>query len=146
MLKILNMNKISKNILILGLVFSLLPVSVFAREDESERGGRFEFKGENSRGAILYDDYAHHPSEIKATLAGLKEKFPNKNPVLVASGQSIVFYDKNICLGGATIKQKTNQVGSQSWEKVDRDGTLKTRQPLNTSLVRNTTSTVERWT
>jgi tRNA-specific 2-thiouridylase len=27
-----------------------------------------------------------------------------KNPVLVASGQSIVFYDKNICLGGATIK------------------------------------------
>jgi UDP-N-acetylmuramate--alanine ligase len=43
---------------------------------------RFEFKGENSRGAILYDDYAHHPSEIKATLAGLKEKFPNKKQVV----------------------------------------------------------------
>jgi hypothetical protein len=36
------MKTISKNLLIIAIMFSLLPVSVFAREDESERGGRSE--------------------------------------------------------------------------------------------------------
>lgn len=39
---------------------------------------RFEFLGEYN-GAILIDDYAHHPDEIKVTLAGAREKYPNKN-------------------------------------------------------------------
>ena len=30
---------------------------------------RFQIKGETSSGAIVIDDYAHHPTEIKATLA-----------------------------------------------------------------------------
>lgn len=34
---------------------------------------RFEKKGEVN-GALVYDDYAHHPSEIKATLAAAREK------------------------------------------------------------------------
>ena len=34
-------------------------------------GRRFEFKGEKS-GIRIYDDYAHHPSEIKATLSAIK--------------------------------------------------------------------------
>ena len=34
---------------------------------------RFEKKGEYN-GALVYDDYAHHPSEIKATLSAAKEK------------------------------------------------------------------------
>ncbi|MEK7650431.1 MAG: UDP-N-acetylmuramate--L-alanine ligase [Patescibacteria group bacterium] len=34
---------------------------------------RFEFKGETKTGAKVYDDYAHHPSEIRATLAGARE-------------------------------------------------------------------------
>lgn len=38
---------------------------------------RFEKKGEFN-GAEIYDDYAHHPSEIKATLLAAKEKHPNK--------------------------------------------------------------------
>jgi len=29
----------------------------------------------NYQGAIIIDDYAHHPTEIKATLAGLKERY-----------------------------------------------------------------------
>ncbi|HHE39243.1 MAG TPA: UDP-N-acetylmuramate--L-alanine ligase [Candidatus Cloacimonetes bacterium] len=33
---------------------------------------RFEFKGEKN-GVIVYDDYAHHPTEIEATLKGIKE-------------------------------------------------------------------------
>ena len=34
-------------------------------------------KGEYN-GAYIYDDYAHHPSEIKATLSAAKEKRANK--------------------------------------------------------------------
>jgi len=33
---------------------------------------RFEFKGEKN-GVIVYDDYAHHPTEIEATLKGIKD-------------------------------------------------------------------------
>lgn len=38
---------------------------------------RFEFKG-NKNGILIYDDYAHHPSEIKATLNAAKSKKKNK--------------------------------------------------------------------
>jgi len=43
---------------------------------------RFDVIGE-SNGAIVIDDYAHHPTEIKATLSAAKEKFPNKNIICV---------------------------------------------------------------
>jgi UDP-N-acetylmuramate--alanine ligase len=33
---------------------------------------RFELLGESERGALVYDDYAHHPSEIFATLEGAR--------------------------------------------------------------------------
>ena len=39
---------------------------------------RFEYKGE-TRGAKLFDDYARHPTEIKATLQGARQLFPQKN-------------------------------------------------------------------
>ncbi len=42
---------------------------------------RFDFQGEYN-GARLYDDYAHHPSEIKATLAAAKT-FPAKRIISV---------------------------------------------------------------
>lgn len=35
---------------------------------------RMEVKGE-FRGAVIIDDYAHHPTEIKATIAALKQKY-----------------------------------------------------------------------
>ena len=38
---------------------------------------RMELVGE-SNGAVIYDDYAHHPSEIKATLKAMREKYPAK--------------------------------------------------------------------
>jgi UDP-N-acetylmuramate--alanine ligase len=39
---------------------------------------RFEYKGQTKSGALVYDDYGHHPTEIKATLAGAREYFGNK--------------------------------------------------------------------
>jgi UDP-N-acetylmuramate--alanine ligase len=44
---------------------------------------RAEYKGTVSDGAIMYDDYAHHPTEIKTTLAGFRDKFKNKNITVI---------------------------------------------------------------
>lgn len=44
---------------------------------------RFEFKGTTSNGALVYDDYAHHPTEIRTTLDAVREKFPGKKIVVV---------------------------------------------------------------
>ncbi len=35
------------------------------------------------KGAVVIDDYAHHPTEIKATLTALKEKYKDKNLIVV---------------------------------------------------------------
>lgn len=44
---------------------------------------RFEYKGKTKAGAIVYDDYGHHPTEVKATLAGAREFF-GKKKIIVA--------------------------------------------------------------
>ena len=42
---------------------------------------RMEFKGE-SQGVLFYDDYAHHPTEVEATLKGISERFPDRRKVV----------------------------------------------------------------
>jgi len=37
---------------------------------------RLEKRGETEQGTIIYDDYAHHPTEIIASLQGLREIYP----------------------------------------------------------------------
>jgi len=44
---------------------------------------RFEYKGETSRGAVVYDDYAHHPTEIVTTLKSVREQFPDKKIIVI---------------------------------------------------------------
>jgi UDP-N-acetylmuramate--alanine ligase len=43
---------------------------------------RFEYKGEIN-GAPLYDDYAHHPTEIIATVAAVAELYPDRRIVTI---------------------------------------------------------------
>ncbi len=43
---------------------------------------RFEHKGVASSGALVYDDYAHHPTEIRATLTAAREHFAGKKIVV----------------------------------------------------------------
>jgi len=43
---------------------------------------RMEYRGKFKQ-ALVFDDYAHHPTEIKATLRGLKEKYPKKKMLCV---------------------------------------------------------------
>ncbi len=39
---------------------------------------RFEYRGKSARGAAIYDDYGHHPTEIKATLKVARERCRGK--------------------------------------------------------------------
>jgi UDP-N-acetylmuramate--alanine ligase len=43
---------------------------------------RFEYKGETPSGALVYDDYAHHPTAIIRTLEAARAKFPGKKIVI----------------------------------------------------------------
>jgi UDP-N-acetylmuramate--alanine ligase len=50
----------------------------------SGAGRRFEARGRTESGAQVYDDYAHHPTEVRATLAGARTLEPRR---LVAAFQ-----------------------------------------------------------
>ena len=53
---------------------------------------RFEFKGKTKNGAIVYDDYAHHPTEISASLAGAREFMKSHN----LTGKLIVAFQPHL--------------------------------------------------
>ncbi len=44
---------------------------------------RSEFVGELESGALVYDDYAHHPTEIQKTLKSFRDKFPSSRIVCI---------------------------------------------------------------
>ena len=46
-------------------------------EEFSGTWRRFDLRGKTKSGTLIYDDYAHHPSEIMATLKGMKEMYPD---------------------------------------------------------------------
>lgn len=43
---------------------------------------RFEIRGEYN-GAVLIDDYGHHPTEIKTTVEALAERYPDKKKIVI---------------------------------------------------------------
>jgi len=43
---------------------------------------RFEYKGETPKGALVYDDYAHHPTAVRKTIEAARQKFPEKRIVV----------------------------------------------------------------
>lgn len=44
---------------------------------------RFEYKGVTKKGALLYDDYAHHPTAVQSTIAMVKKEFKDKHILVV---------------------------------------------------------------
>ena len=44
---------------------------------------RFEFKGKTRNGELVYDDYAHHPTEIRSALNAAKKMFPDRDIVVI---------------------------------------------------------------
>lgn len=43
---------------------------------------RFEYKGDTPQHAMVYDDYAHHPTEVATTLNAVRKKFPDKKIIV----------------------------------------------------------------
>jgi UDP-N-acetylmuramate--alanine ligase len=43
---------------------------------------RFQRMGETAKGALCFDDYAHHPREIAAIIETLKTWYPNRRKVI----------------------------------------------------------------
>lgn len=44
---------------------------------------RFEYKGETLKGALVYDDYAHHPTAVAKTIEAARGKYPDKKITVV---------------------------------------------------------------
>ena len=59
---------------------------------------RSEIKGKTAEGALVIDDYGHHPNEIKVTLSGLKEAYPDRRLICVfqphTHDRTVKFYDE----------------------------------------------------
>jgi UDP-N-acetylmuramate: L-alanyl-gamma-D-glutamyl-meso-diaminopimelate ligase len=69
---------------------------------------RMEFKGEFG-GVKIYDDFAHHPTAIKATLHALRQKYPNERVIAIFEPRSNTtrrnIFQKELaeCFGDANI-------------------------------------------
>lgn len=55
---------------------------VSALENFAGTKRRFEYKGD-VHNAPVYDDYAHHPTELRAAIAGTREKYPERKLIVV---------------------------------------------------------------
>ncbi|NLO24346.1 MAG: UDP-N-acetylmuramate--L-alanine ligase [Fibrobacter sp.] len=61
-----------------------IPLSVIKNAVSDFKGvrRRFELMGE-AKNISVYNDYAHHPTEVEATLQGFRDAYPNKRLVVV---------------------------------------------------------------
>lgn len=69
----------------IGLAHQLgLPIEKIGETVKTFQGvkRRLEYKGE-FHGASFYDDYAHHPEEVKASLSALREAYPDKKIIAI---------------------------------------------------------------
>jgi UDP-N-acetylmuramate--alanine ligase len=57
-------------------------VSDTALENFAGTWRRFEYKGEVN-GALVYDDYGHHPTEIRVNITGVRELYPDRKLIVV---------------------------------------------------------------
>ena len=58
-----------------------LPQAIAALADYQSVKRRFEFMGER-HGVLCYDDYAHHPDEVRAAIEAIKAWYPDKKIVI----------------------------------------------------------------
>ncbi len=67
-------------------------LSALGIEEDKARAGletfsgtwrRFEYQGMLPVGALVYDDYAHHPNEIRALIEGAREEYPGLRLVTI---------------------------------------------------------------
>lgn len=91
-LKVPGMHNIENSSACLAVSDFLKINNVKAKESLSNFSGtwrRFDLQNKTKNGAILYDDYAHHPQEIQATLKGLKKNVSRFKKSCIFSTTSI---------------------------------------------------------
>lgn len=76
------LNALSAIILALQLNFPLLKIKKAIAEFKGSKR-RLEYVGRLESGALFYDDYAHHPTEVQKTIETLKRVFPGKKIITV---------------------------------------------------------------
>lgn len=64
----------------LGLAIDKIKTGLLAFKGSKRR---LEFIGDLRTGAKVYDDYAHHPTEIKTTLQALRKQYPKKKIICI---------------------------------------------------------------
>ncbi|HEV3244940.1 MAG TPA: UDP-N-acetylmuramate--L-alanine ligase, partial [Candidatus Paceibacterota bacterium] len=69
---------------------------------------RFEYKGETPAGAMVYDDYAHHPTAIEKTIDAARKQFPEKK-IVVAFHPHLYSRTKSFLRGFAGALAKADQ-------------------------------------
>lgn len=67
---------------------------------------RFEYKGKTKSGAEVYDDYGHHPTEVRVTLESVRTQFPDRRIVVafqphLYSRTKILLEDFAVAFGSA---------------------------------------------
>ena len=64
-------------------------------------GRRFEPHGRSEQGAFVYDDYAHHPTEVRATLTAARAIYPDRRVVAVfrphTYSRTKLLFEQSIC-------------------------------------------------
>ena len=60
-----------------------IPASIVQERLSTFHGVKRRFTVMESNGRIIVDDYAHHPTEIKATLQSAQQKYPNKEVIAI---------------------------------------------------------------
>lgn len=73
---------------------------------------RFEFKGKTDTGALIYDDYAHHPTEISATIDAARDFLKENN----LSGKLIIVFQPHLYSRTKLLKDNFVEVLSSADE------------------------------
>lgn len=71
---------------------------------------RFELKGKLAGGVLVYDDYAHHPTEIEATLAAARENLSPTNKIMVVFQPHLYSRTKQLLTGFSRALAKADYV------------------------------------
>ncbi|MDB5078061.1 MAG: UDP-N-acetylmuramate--L-alanine ligase [Chloroflexi bacterium] len=88
-------------------------------------GRRFEVLGE-AAGVLVVDDYAHHPTEIRATLAAARARYANRRLVVVFqphtySRTKLLFDDFVTAFGGADLLLLTDIYAAREADTLGMD-------------------------
>lgn len=73
-------NALNASAALLGALMMGIPISTISKALRFFTGTkrRLEYRGKLSSGCIVYDDYAHHPTEITSSLRSLKQLYPDR--------------------------------------------------------------------